>query len=259
MIGGRDPAARIARNSSRRLPFDVEAAAMANLKPLILVVDDDAKTVAAVRLYLEHAGCDVVSAADGKAVLARAAAEPQPDLIVLDLMLPGLDGFEVCRRLREVSSVPIIMLTARSTEEDRLEGLDLGADDYVIKPFSPRELAARVRAVLRRVPGTGDGSPLRVGAVVVDPSRHEVTRAGKRVDLTPREFQLLAALARAPGRAFSRAELLERAFGADSEALDRTIDAHVVNLRRKLEADFTGPPLIETVFGVGYRLRRERA
>ena len=232
---------------------------MPNPKPLILVVDDDAKTVASVRLYLEHAGWAVVSAGDGNEALARAEAKPRPDLVVLDLMLPGLDGFEVCRRLREVSTVPIIMLTARSTEEDRLEGLDLGADDYVIKPFSPRELAARVRAVLRRLPGAADGPPLRVGDVMLDPARHEVTRGGRRIELTPREFRLLEAMARAPGRAFSRAELLERAFGADSAALDRTIDAHVVNLRRKLEADSGRPLLIETVFGVGYRLRRDRA
>jgi DNA-binding response OmpR family regulator len=232
---------------------------MASVKPLILVVEDDPKTVLSVRLYLEHAGYAVVASADGREALARAQDEPRPDLVVLDLMLPGLDGFEVCRRLREISDVPIIMLTARSTEEDRLEGLDLGADDYVIKPFSPRELAARVRAVLRRVPGAADGPPVRVGDVVVDPGRHEVTRAGQPIELTPREFRLLETMARAPGRAFSRAELLERAFGADSEALDRTIDAHVVNLRRKLEAGRSGPPLIETVFGVGYRLRRDRA
>ncbi len=224
-------------------------------RPLILIVDDDAKTVAAVRLYLEHAGFGVVAAVDGHAALARASATPAPDLIVLDLMLPGLDGLEVCRRLREVSAVPIIMLTARSTEEDRLEGLDLGADDYVIKPFSPRELAARVRAVLRRAPGAADRPPLEVGVLRIDPARHEVTVAGRRAALTPREFRLLEVMARAPGRAFTRAELVERAFDADSEALDRTIDAHVVNLRRKLEADPGRPTLIETVFGVGYRLR----
>jgi DNA-binding response OmpR family regulator len=227
--------------------------------PLILVVDDDAKTALAVRLYLEHAGCEVASASDGRQALARAESEPRPDLVVLDLMLPGLDGLEVCRRLREISDVPIIMLTARSTEEDRLEGLELGADDYVIKPFSPRELAARVRAVLRRLPGASDGPPLRLGELMVDPARHEVRWSGRQVELTPREFRLLETLARAPGRAFSRAELIERAFGADSEALDRTIDAHVANLRRKLEEGSATPSPIETVFGVGYRLRADRA
>jgi DNA-binding response OmpR family regulator len=225
-------------------------------RPRILVVDDDAKTVASVRLYLDHAGLDVISAGDGKEALRLALATPPPDLIVLDLMLPGLNGLEVCRRLREESAIPIIMLTARSTEEDRLEGLDLGADDYVVKPFSPRELALRVRAVLRRtqVPGVA-GPPITVGELRIDPGRHEVTVRGERVSLTPREFRLLEVMARAPGRAFSRSELVERAFGADSAALDRTIDAHLVNLRRKIEADPATPKLIETVYGVGYRLR----
>jgi DNA-binding response OmpR family regulator len=226
-------------------------------RPRVLVVDDDPKTVASVRLYLEHAGFEVAAAADGRAALARARAAPAPDLIVLDLMLPGLDGLEVCRRLREESPVPIIMLTARSTEEDRLQGLELGADDYVVKPFSPRELAARVRTVLRRVPGSGEGPPLVVGSLTVDPARREVTVAGRSVALTPREFRLLEVMARAPGRAFTRAELVERAFGADSEALDRTVDVHVVNLRRKLEPDPANPTRIETVFGVGYRLKAE--
>jgi len=224
----------------------------------ILVVDDDAQTVSAIRLYLERDGFDVAVAADGREALKLASATPRPDLIVLDLMLPGMDGLEVCRRLRSHSDVPIIMLTARSTEEDRLEGLELGADDYVVKPFSPRELTARVHAVLRRVPGA-DGPPIRVGPVTIDAARHEVTVHGTRVGLTPREFRLLEVLARAPGRAFTRAELVERAFGTDSEALDRTIDAHVVNLRRKIEADPGRPALIETVFGVGYRLTDDRA
>ena len=228
-------------------------------KPLVLVVDDDPKTVDSVRLYLEDAGFEVVTAGDGKAALARAGATPAPDLVVLDLMLPGLDGLEVCRRLRDSSDLPIIMLTARSSEEDRLEGLDLGADDYVVKPFSPRELAARVRAVLRRSPAAGaDEPPVRVGDLMIDPARHEATLAGSRLDLTPREFRLLEVLARAPGRAFARSELVERVFGADSEALDRTIDAHIVNLRRKTERDPANPALIETVFGVGYRLRGAR-
>ena len=228
-------------------------------KARVLLVDDDEKTVASVRLYLEHAGFEVIGAGDGLQALTLARQDPPPDLVILDLMLPRLDGLEVCRRLREESAIPIIMLTARSSEEDRLEGLDLGADDYVVKPFSPRELAARVRAVLRRVPGASDGPPVRVGTLVVDPARHQVTLRGTPIALTPREFRLLEVMARAPGRAFTRAELVERAFGAESEALDRTIDAHVVNLRRKIEMDPAKPAMVETVFGVGYRLRPESA
>lgn len=225
----------------------------------ILVVDDDPKTVSSVRLYLEHAGYQVSVAPDGPRALALAGETPAPDLVVLDRMLPGLDGLEVCRRIREVSKVPIIMLTARSTEADRLDGLDLGADDYVVKPFSPRELVARVRAVLRRMPGATDEPPIRVGDLVVDLARHEVTVAGRAVKLTPREFDLVEVFARAPGRAYTRAELLERAFETDSDALDRTIDAHVANLRRKLDAVAAGPSRVETVFGVGYRMRGTRA
>jgi DNA-binding response OmpR family regulator len=223
-------------------------------KALILVVDDDPKTVACVRLYLEHGGYDVAVAVDGRAALIRARATPQPDLIVLDLMLPCIDGLGVCRALRAESSVPVIMLTARATEEDHLLGLDLGADDYVSKPFSPRALVARVRAVLRRsAAGPADGPPIRCGELVIDPEKHEVRVGGRSVELTRREFALLLALARAPGRVFSRDELLERAFGPESEALDRTVDAHVMNLRKKLEPDPSRPTYVQTVFGVGYR------
>lgn len=223
-------------------------------KSRVLVVDDDPKTIASLRLYLEHAGFDVAVATDGRQAIARARAAPTPDLIVLDLMLPLVDGLTVCRTLRSESDVPIIMLTARTTEEDRLEGLDLGADDYVPKPFSPRELVARVRAVLRRAPGgASDGPPIKVGRLTIDPARREVKVGAKAVELTPREFRLLEALARAPGRAMTREELVERAFGPDYEALDRTIDAHVMNLRRKIEPDPADPTYIQTVFGVGYR------
>ena len=228
-------------------------------KSRVLVVDDDPKTVASLRLYLEHAGFDVTAATDGRQALARARAVPAPDLIVLDLMLPLVDGLTVCRTLRGESDVPIIMLTARTTEEDRLEGLDLGADDYVPKPFSPRELVARVRAVLRRSPaGPAGGPPIRVGRLTIDPGRREVKVGAKTVELTPREFRLLEAMARAPGRAFTREELVERAFGLDYEGLDRTIDAHVMNLRRKIEPDPTAPAYILTVFGVGYRFAGRR-
>lgn len=228
-------------------------------KSRILVVDDDPKTIAAIRLYLEHAGYDVAAASDGRQALARARAAP-PDLIVLDLMLPHVDGLTVCRTLRAESDVPIIMLTARTTEEDRLEGLDLGADDYVPKPFSPRELVARVRAVLRRAPSVTDvagsdakGPPIRAGRLTIDPTRREVRVGARSVEVTPREFRLLLALARSPGRAFTREELVERAFGPDYDALDRTIDAHVMNLRRKIEPNPAEPTYIQTVFGVGYR------
>lgn len=222
-------------------------------KARILVVDDDPKTTASLRLYLEHAGYQVELAADGRTALARAQATPPPDLVVLDRMLPQLDGLAVCRVLRAASALPVILLTARASEADRLEGLDLGADDYVTKPFSPRELVARVRAVLRRTQAPDPG-PLQVGALRIDAARREVLLAGRAVALTPREFALLLALARAPGRVFSREALRERAFGPDSEALARTVDAHVMNLRRKLGADPAAPVLVETVFGVGYRL-----
>ena len=224
-------------------------------KARILVVDDDAKTVAAVRLYLEHAGYQVDTAADGRAALAKARADPPPDLVVLDRMLPHLDGLAICRVVRGESGIPVILLTARTSEADRLEGLDLGADDYVSKPFSPRELVARVRAVLRRTQPE-EPEALTVGALTIDSGRREVTIATHAVVLTPREFAILLALARAPGRVFSREALRERAFGSGSEALDRTVDAHIVKLRRKLAVGGNGPsaPRVETVFGVGYRL-----
>jgi DNA-binding response OmpR family regulator len=220
----------------------------------ILVVDDEKKIVESCRLYLEHAGFEVVCAYNGEQALEE-ARESRPDLIVLDLMLPRVDGLEVCRRVRAGSPVPILMLTARSTEEDKLAGLNLGADDYLTKPFSPRELVARVRAILRRAPPAG--MPLRFGALEVDFDRHEVRLSGERVALTPREFDLLAALARAPGRAVTRARLVEAAFGADSDVLERTVDAHVMNLRRKIEKDPAAPRFVVTVPGVGYRFAGE--
>ena len=222
------------------------------LKTPILVVEDDAKAAGLIRLYLEHAGYPVETAGDGRAALERARLEPVPRLIVLDVMLPHIDGLEVCRRLRAESDVPIILVTARVEEDDRLAGLDLGADDYVAKPFSPRELVARVRAVLRRSPSEEpQGPPLSRAGVRLDPASHQVHVRGELVDLTPREFRLLHALMRAPGRAFARQELVERALGQDFAGLDRTIDAHVKNLRRKLGSGDTD--WIETVPGVGYR------
>ena len=221
----------------------------------VLVVDDDVKTVELVRLYLNRDGYKVLTAYDGVEAL-RIARESHPDLIVLDLMLPGHDGLEVCRTLRDESDVPIIMLTARTTDEDRLTGLDSGADDYVTKPFSPRELAARVRAVLRRLPGeTFQRGPAEInhGELTVNFLKHEASLAGRRLNLTPIEFKLLGVLVREPGRVFSRAELIEKALGYDFEGFDRTIDVHILNLRRKLEPDPSHPIYIETVYGAGYR------
>jgi DNA-binding response OmpR family regulator len=219
----------------------------------ILVVDDDKKIVELVSLYLRRDGYGVLAAYDGREALELARLK-QPDLVVLDLMLPELDGKDVCRLLRAESRVPIIMLTARSTDDDKLEGLDLGADDYVTKPFNPRELVARIRAVLRRVaPDEERPEDIRYGDLVISFVRHEVVLRGKAVNLTPTEFRLLEALAREPGRAFSRAELLDRAFGYDYEGLERTVDVHIMNLRRKIEADPARPGYVVTVPGVGYR------
>ena len=221
------------------------------MKSRILVVEDDPRTSASVALYLRHAGYDVDVASSGTEALERAADRP-PDLLVLDVMLPGVDGVEVCRALRARSDVAIIMLTARTVEEDRLRGLEAGADDYVTKPFSPRELVARVGAVLRRARPTRP--PVRIGDVEIDPLLREVRRAGRPVPVTATEFKLLEVLLSVPGRAFTRDELAERAFGHDHDALERTIDAHIMNLRRKLERDRARPTVIVTVFGTGYRL-----
>jgi DNA-binding response OmpR family regulator len=215
----------------------------------VLVVDDDRKTVDLVRLYLERAGFTVQVGYDGRQALELARGQ-KPELVILDLMLPHIDGLDVCHVLRqEVGQVPIIMLSARSTEEDKLGGLETGADDYVTKPFSPRELVARVRAVLRRVDAAGSATVVRIGQLQVDPVRREARVGGQIVHLTPREFRILEALAREPGRPFSRAELVERAFGFDFEGLERTVDAHVANLRKKV-----GGHYVLTVAGVGYKL-----
>ncbi|TDD89640.1 response regulator transcription factor [Actinomadura darangshiensis] len=221
----------------------------------VLVVDDDPTVAEVVARYLARDGHDVVCVADGRTAL-RAARDRPPDLVVLDLMLPGMDGLEVCRRLRETSTVPIVMLTALGAETDRLVGLETGADDYVTKPFSPRELALRVRSVLRRARGalvpTGPSGPLRDGGLVVDVSAHEAGLDGDRLALTSREFDLLAFLLRHPRQAFTRDELLERVwdwtFGDSS-----TVTVHVRRLREKIEDDPTAPRRIVTVWGVGYR------
>ena len=219
----------------------------------VLVVDDDVKTVELVKLYLNRDGCRVLTAYDGVEAL-RLASEGHPDLVVLDLMLPGLDGLEVCRRIREESDVPIIMLTAKTTDQDRLTGFNLGADDYVTKPFSPRELAARVRAVLRRLPGERGPAEIKHGDISVNFTKHEAALAGRPLNLTTVEFRLLGALVKEPGRVFSRAELIEKALGYDFQGFDRTIDVHILNLRRKLEPDPDHPRYIKTVYGAGYKL-----
>ena len=223
----------------------------------VLVVDDDVKTVELVKLYLNRDGYRVLTAYDGIEAL-RLAREGHPDLIVLDLMLPGIDGLEVCHTLREESDVPIIMLTARTTDEDKLAGLELGADDYVTKPFSPRELAARVRAVLRRLPGERGPVEIQHGELTVDFVKYEAYLAGRPLNLTPTEFKLLGVLVKEPGTVFNRAQLIEKAIGHDFEGFDRTIDVHILNLRRKLEPDPYHPRYLKTVYGAGYKLLEVR-
>jgi two-component system alkaline phosphatase synthesis response regulator PhoP len=223
----------------------------------VLVGDDEPQIAEIARDYLRLAGFDVIVTGDGVRAL-EAARGRRPDLVVLDLGLPGLDGLDVARTLRKESDVPIIMLTARVTEDDRLQGLEIGADDYVTKPFSPRELVARVRAVLRRSErGHVDGDLLHVSDLVLDAGRLSVRRGGEPVDLTATEFQILATLARHPGRVFTRAQLLDAARGTDAEAYARAIDSHVKNIRRKLEPDPHAPRYLETVYGIGYKLVEE--
>lgn len=219
----------------------------------VLVVDDDIKTVEVVSLYLKHDGYRVLAAHEGNEAL-RLARESQPDLIVLDIMLPGRDGMDICRTLRAESDVPIIMLTARTEEEDKLKGLDLGADDYIVKPFSTRELAARIRAVLRRLPDEHLQGPQEIirENLTVNFVNHKVSLAGKTLHLTPTEFKLLGALIREPDRVFSRAQLVEKAFGYDYEGFDRSIDFHILNLRRKLNPDPSQAIYINNIYGSGY-------
>ena len=220
----------------------------------ILVVDDERKIVTVLKGYLEQAGFRVVTAGDGQAALTT-FRHAKPDLVVLDLMLPGIDGLDVCRTLRRESSVPIIMLTARAEEADRLIGLELGADDYVVKPFSPREVVLRVRAILRRVEGEVAASEvLQAGGITLDLAAHQATVASRPVELTPTEFELLAVLVRSPGRTFSRAQLLQQIQDTPLEGFDRTVDVHIRNIRAKIEPDPKNPRTILTVYGVGYKL-----
>ena len=219
----------------------------------VLVVDDEPQIVDLVRDYLDHAGFAVLVAADGPEAL-RAVRTGSPDLVVLDLGLPGLDGLDVLRSLRREGALPVIVLTARGEESDKLVGLELGADDYLTKPFSPKELVARVRAVLRRAEGLRSPSDvIRVGDVELDVPRMEARFGGRRVDLTKTEFQLLATMARQPGRVFTRAQLLDTVKGVAFESYERAIDAHIKNIRRKVETNPRAPRYLLTVFGVGYR------
>ncbi len=225
----------------------------------ILVVDDEPKIVKLARDYLERSGYAVLTAGNGRSALSIARSE-KPDMVVLDLNLPELDGLDVCRTLRRESDVPIIMLTARIDETDRLIGLELGADDYITKPFSPRELVARVRAVLRRVRGgLVQTEFIKIGDLEIDLNGHRVSRAGETLQLTRIEFNLLAILAQHPGQTLSREQLLERLHGFAHDSYARSIDAHVKNLRRKLEPDPSEPLYILTVYGIGYKFNDEVA
>ena len=221
--------------------------------PHILIVDDEPKILRLVHDFLAAAGFRTSSARSGDEALMRVRTEA-PDLVILDLGLPGLDGLDVTRAIRRSGDLPIIMLTARDDESDKLVGLELGADDYVTKPFSPRELVARVRAVLRRQAGAAATETLHAGELVLDLSRMRLMRAGEPVELTATEFTLIAAMARSPGRVFTRSQLLDAIHGVAFESYERAIDAHVKNIRRKLEPDPRSPRYLETVYGVGYRL-----
>ncbi len=223
----------------------------------VLIVEDEVKIARLVRDYLHQAGFDVIEATDGPSGLAMARSE-KPDMIVLDLGLPGMDGLDVTRRLRATSAVPIIMLTARTDESDRIVGLELGADDYVDKPFSPKELIARIRAVLRRADATlGGGEVVKAGDLVIDIPKRRVTVDGAEQELTSTEFDILLTLARQPGRIYTRAQLLDAVHGVSFESYERSVDAHIKNIRRKIEKDPRRPTRVLTVYGVGYKFSDE--
>lgn len=224
--------------------------------PTILIIEDEPELVKVLRSYLEQSGFTVLSAYRGDTGLS-AWEHKRPDLVILDLNLPGMDGLDVAREIRRKASTPIIMLTARVEETDQLIGLELGADDYIPKPFSPRIVVARVRALLRRSESAPSAPQLlRVSDLEIDLDAHSVSRSGETIELTPTEFNLLATLASQPGRAFSRLQLLEASQGTAYEGYERTIDAHIKNLRAKIEADPRNPQYIETIFGVGYRFSK---
>lgn len=225
------------------------------MKKKILVVDDEEKLREMIKNYLEKEDFEVTQAANGTEALKIIAAE-RPNLIVLDWMMPGLSGLEVCRQVREKSNIPVIMLTAKAEEVDKLLGLELGADDYITKPFSLRELAARIKVVLRRTePGAEDkgGGLLKAGGLIINLDRHEVWVEGKQVLLTPTEFKILSLLAGNPGRVYSRLQLLDAALGFAYDGYERSIDTHISNLRKKIEPDQANPRYILTIYGTGYR------
>ncbi len=220
----------------------------------ILVVDDEPQIVKVLKAYLEKAGYQVVTALDGKAALVVFDRE-RPDFMILDLNLPGMDGFEICREIRRDSNIPILMLTARVEEADKLNGLELGADDYVVKPFSPREVVARVKTIFRRTSAESDnGEIIQVGDLMIDLAKHTVKVAQKSIDFTPTEFEILVVLAKQPKRVFSRLQIMEQAQGDAYEGYERTIDAHIKNIRIKMEPNPKNPHYIQTVFGLGYKL-----
>ncbi len=222
----------------------------------ILVVDDEPKITNLVRDYLVRSGFEVLTACDGRQALAT-ARDRKPDLLIVDLGLPDIDGLDVTRTLRKESSVPVIILTARDEETDKILGLELGADDYITKPFSPKELVARVRAVLRRSETAREGIPMDVlhaGDLRIDLARHQVRVRDREVELTATEFELLAVMARQPGRVFTRAQLLDAIHGISFESFERAIDSHIKNLRRKIEPDPQEPVFLIMVYGVGYKL-----
>jgi two-component system alkaline phosphatase synthesis response regulator PhoP len=227
---------------------------MAEMSKKIFIVDDEPQIVKVLKAYLEKAGFQVVTASDGKVALATYQRE-KPDFLILDLNLPGMDGLDICKAIRRDSTVPILMLTARVEETDRLIGLELGADDYVIKPFSPREVVARVKTIFRRT--TAEPSKpeiIQVGQIMIDQEQHSVSLAGRAIDLTPTEFEILVTLAKQPKRVFSRLQIMEQAQGDAFEGYERTIDAHIKNIRLKLEPNPKKPVYIQTVFGLGYKL-----
>ncbi|MBG0562224.1 response regulator transcription factor [Actinoplanes aureus] len=226
---------------------------MRSVTARILVADDDPKHAQLIRLYLEREGHQVLTVGDGRAALEQARAR-KPDLVVLDVMMPLVDGLDVCRILRAESDVAIVMVTARSAENDMLLGLDIGADDYLSKPVSPRELTARIRALLRRTRGGEPAEVLRVGGLEVDAPRFEVRVDDTPIRLTAKEFGIVELLAREPGRVFTRGQILDKVFGFENDVSERTVDAHVVNLRRKIEKNPAEPQYVQTVYGRGYRM-----